>query len=302
MYSFVLYESKCTNDCVFCDSKEMGNINQNIKSEFLKIDQIISNGNKIDVIEISGNDPAEYLHLPDLVKKIKLKTRAKKIILTTHGKTLKEINFIEELVKAGATDFTIALYGHNQLVHDAVTNCKGSFEATFEGLINLATLNQKFKITTLITRENQDYLKQMFSFFSMITNQITVGIPCYIQGSRFKKHIPDLLKFQKDIMDLLNNSLNKYMQITFKDIPFCLLGMYYGNVINSSIPEEGYMHWGKNEKNKYSIQKINGKNIPLYRLLDKQVQCYDCKYFKDCHGFYQTYLYEKLFVLKPFKK
>ena len=301
MYSFVLHQSQCTNNCVFCNSREFGAIDQNIQDELQKLKDLVAKGEEIKHLEISGNDPGEYPKLPDVIKKIREVCNPEEIILTTHGKTLTNEKFVKDLLDTGITKFTIALYGHNAETHDAVAGCEGSFEKTMNALITLHSFTQNINITSLITKENQHAVKNMLGLFSTITNQVLLGVPCYVPGSRFENSIPDFNIIQKHLSEALEENKKRPFHIIIKDIPYCLLGGFYEHTLTSSLPEEGYEHWRDEKKLKSGfVEEHEGKIVPLYRMMSKTDECKKCKYQDQCCGFYTTYIREGHFSPKAF--
>lgn len=299
MYSFVLHQSRCTNNCVFCIGRDFGDIKKNVQEELDKFQKLLNAGHNIEAIEISGNDPGEYPELPKVIQQLKKLTQAKHIVLTTHGKTLKDKDFLEKLIESGVTQFTIAIYGHNAATHDAVTDTPGSFQETFEGIINIQEREFPLRITSLITSENQHAIKELVVLLSSITSQSTLGVPCHA-GGRFSKHIPDFSKLSLQLSQALEYAKKLPLKIYLKDFPQCLLEKPYEHMFSSSIPDEGYEHWRTEEKlSSGSVKEIEGRIVPKYRMMEKQEQCKQCVYFEKCPGFYKTYLEEGFVQLKP---
>lgn len=299
--NFVLHKSKCSNNCVFCSTQEFGDIEKNIKDEFDNLNKIISEGHKIRYLEISGNDPGEYPDLPNLVKKIKNISKTDKISLITHGRTLKNRKFAEELVKAGIIEFIIPIYGHNAKIHEGVTCAEGSFKDTVMGLKNLMDLNQRISVQSLITKANINYLKEMFYIISKIKNlyNARIGVPCY--NTDYHKYSSAIVDFD-DLKVKLSSALRYAMKINLPiytmDIPKCLLEFQYNLMTQNDLPFGSYEHW---RNNKIAVVKDNVV-IPKYRQVIKSEKCRDCIHDKTCPGFYKTYYDKGYFEFNPVKK
>jgi MoaA/NifB/PqqE/SkfB family radical SAM enzyme len=285
---FILHASQCTNDCVFCGKHKSGDIKKNIRDEFDKIKNFIKINGRVDTIEISGNDPGEYAQLPQLVIKIKKDFHPKNIILCTHGKNLIDFNFTKRLIIGGINHFIIPIYGHNAEIHDKVTRTKGSFELTMKAIKKLQALKQNVSYLSLITRENQNFLKPLFLFLSGLEfyEFCRVGLPCFkTDNIEYKLSIPDFTRLKNQLSDALQFILNKGIEIELSDTPFCLINFYYDNIVSNVLPEKAYEHW----RDVNFIQIIKDEVVPHYRVKFKADVCKQCRYMNECGGIYKSY-------------
>jgi MoaA/NifB/PqqE/SkfB family radical SAM enzyme len=302
-FSIVLYESQCSNNCVFCHSKKLGNIEKNMDKELKKIDTELQQGKSIDKIEISGHDPGEYEGLPDFVTEIKIKTGASRISLFTHGKKLSEKYYLQRLIKSGINHFIIPIYGHMPMVHDSITKKKGSFIKTMEGINNIYQSGQKVSFQCLITRENQTYLKEFFYFLSGLkfSDFCRVGIPYYKNDYKeFRKSLPDFVKLKKQLSDALKVCQRIGFNLQLFNVPKCLLSFDYKNNINNTVPQKAYKYFNGGKYNVYRIE--DGEVFPDYRIEGKIHSCKKCVYDNNCSGVYMTYINAKIFPFDPVLK
>ena len=301
--SLILYDSQCSNRCVFCGGKKMGDIENNIKEEFEKIDRVVNKDGLIEKIEISGNDPGEYEGLPDFVSLVKKKTGASEIVLATHGRSLADKKFLGKLIKSGVNHFTIPIYGHTPKIHDSVTKVEGSFKETLEGVRNIYLAKQKISFRNLIMRENQGHLKELFYFLSKFPfyEFVHAGIPCFVENKKnFVASIPDFIRLRSQLSDALK--LCRYINFDLQliDVPICLINFYYDRFVESNIPKEAYEHFEREKNCAYSIK--GGSVIPDYRAKKKSKECENCIYNSICVGFFKTYVDSSLFPFRPIVK
>src|SRR5262249_1921186 len=146
-FGLVLHASRCSNNCVFCGTKEFGRIDENVAADVRRLHAALESGEEITGVEISGNDPAEYPALPELVASVRELVTAAPIKLASHGKAFADESFVDKLLEAGVTEFVIPIYGHTSAVHDAVTRTPGSFVQTIRGLKNVVRSGANFSIT-----------------------------------------------------------------------------------------------------------------------------------------------------------
>lgn len=302
-FGIVLHQSQCSNNCVFCKGKKIGNIEKNIEQELDKIESALRMGEKIDSIEISGNDPGEYEELPDFVSLLRAKTGVSEIILATHGRNLSDRKFLEKIIKSGVNHFTVPFYGHTSKIHDSITRAKGSFKETCAGVRNIYELKKNVSFRSLITRENQRYLEELFYFLSRLPSYklVCVGVPYYAEDRKdFVRSIPDFLKLRVQLSKALKLCQLMNFNIQLLDIPRCFIKLDYENSIESEIPQKAYEYLnGK----KISPLRAKGRQItPGYRKKKKIKLCKKCIYNESCSGFFKTYVDSSLFPFKPILK
>jgi MoaA/NifB/PqqE/SkfB family radical SAM enzyme len=301
VYNFVLHASRCTNDCVFCGSKDFGDLEKNITYEFNKIDRILKSGETIESIEISGNDPAEYDKLPEIIEKIAGITKAERIELATHGKTLADMQLAAKFVASGVNAFKIPLYGHTDTVHDAVTRAPGSFDQTMKGIANIQELKQELGVHALLTAQNQDHAYDIILFLRKHSNNYYISIPCYPRNAPLVyEFIPDFKRLRKTLTDAIIALKAKGIFPLLCNIPYCMLDIHYDRFMTLSIPKKGYEHF----RSKSSGQNITIRKkevIPEYRMMIKGRECRRCIYFKQCSGFLKTMVDVGYFSFRPVK-
>lgn len=304
-FGIVLYESQCSNNCVFCESKKLGNIELNIKKELQKIDAELKKGRRIDKIEISGQDPGEFEGLPEFVAAIKAKTGASRISLFTHGKKLSDNDYLQKLIKSGINHFVIPLYGHNSKVHDSVTKTAGSFTMTMEGVENILRSGQGVSFQSLITRENQSHLKDFFFFLSTLkfSDFCRVGVPYYkYSKKKFRSSLPDFVKLKKQLPSALRYCQSIDFDLQLFDVPKCLIGFDYQNITENGMPTRAYKNVKEDGDDSYRV--VKQEVVPDYRTKGKSILCRQCVFNDACPGVYLTYVKSKLFPFDPvnFKK
>ena len=300
MYNFVLHASRCTNNCVFCGGRDFGNIAGNIRDETAKLQRIIDAGGIIEELEISGNDPCEYPGIAQLVEELRLLTRGSRIVLLTHGKTLGSGNALEDLIAGGVTQFVVPVYGHVAQLHDAITQTPGSFDLTMDGIAMLEARQQPFRVTSLITRENQEQLEALFLFLSRVTGDYSVGVPHYA-SEIFRSSAPDLRQLKAPLSRALRAvAASGRAGPLLRNIPHCLIEFPYDMMEESHPPASGYEYL-RSESNVQSgyVRDVGSQIIPQYRVRSKSAACSACAFDRDCGGFYEEYIKRSLFEFDP---
>ncbi|MFH2009914.1 MAG: radical SAM protein [bacterium] len=83
------------------------------------------------------------------------------IQIQTNGRMFAYKKNCEELIEAGANEFSPALHGHTAELHDYLTRAEGSFKQTTRGIRNLKRMGQPIITNSVITRSNYRHLPEL---------------------------------------------------------------------------------------------------------------------------------------------
>jgi Radical SAM superfamily len=295
-YSFVLHESRCSNNCVFCASRDFGRIDENVEREKTKIQNLLLAGHEMSSVEISGNDPIEYPDLLALVEWLRSTTPGSRIVLASHGRNLKPL--IRKLRGSGVSHFVLPIYGHAASIHDAVTRTPGSFEALVETLHALRDDTASFSLTTLITPQNMTVLNDLFVFVGTFVDTVAVGVPLFSPGRKVEFAV-EFGVLRPYLESALFTAWKKGICVKLRNIPRCSVENSYEAVFEvSTAPRFGYEH------RKYLPGSIRMHPslfgiVPDYLSMRKGIECQECIYDQSCSGFYESFLNAGLFKFRP---
>ena len=150
---------KCNNNCIFC-AQAHKRILGNKSIEELK--EALENGIKDGYTEVvfTGGEPTIRRDIIELVR-FAHDLGYDLIQIQTNGRMLSYKSFAEKLVKAGVTEFSPALHGHNKKIHESQTRCVGSFKQTLQAIKNLVDLQVPVLTNSVVTKFNYKYLPQL---------------------------------------------------------------------------------------------------------------------------------------------
>ena len=266
----LIINSGCNNYCVFCAGHNTPTPQELIQQEKIIFENIkFFLANKYDMIEISGADPASYKELYGLIAY--LKQRFKKVRLLTHGKNLN----VDLLSKAGLDEIKIPIYGPNAKIHEKITRSTGSFDKSIETIKNLSNSNIKLIITSLIFKQNLNFLEMIYELALKYTPNFTLGMPFIIDLESSRKfYIP-----YNSLIGKINKLIqHTQYQIKLIDIPYCIIGFNYKYAFFSNPPELGIQQ-------PPSEIRTHLRNIPSYRVKIKLPFCRQCILNQKCAGF-----------------
>ncbi|MCK4243407.1 radical SAM protein [Candidatus Bathyarchaeota archaeon] len=148
---------RCNNACVHCYVEEERKVEEHSTEQWKKvIDKIVEIG--VPHIVFTGGEPTLRDDLAELIKYAELKEVVTGLV--TNGRKLKDKDYVNELVKSGLDHIQITLESHSEQIHDKITNTKGSWRETVQGIKN-AVATPIYTITN--TTLNKHNLKTILS-------------------------------------------------------------------------------------------------------------------------------------------
>ena len=127
----------CNNNCLFCPRRALKPITT---TPALALAAIKKAGGCREAV-LTGGEPTLLKDLAATAAACKA-AGAKKIAIVTNGRALSDPRYLEKLVSAGITGFTISLYSHLPGAHDRLTRARGSCAQTWQGLRNAVALSR----------------------------------------------------------------------------------------------------------------------------------------------------------------
>lgn len=286
---------KCNNRCLMCgvfnakkdSNKEYGL--EEIKNEINK--QGVSKG---DIAIVSGGEPTIYKYFFEVLNY--LEEKGARVIIFSNGRMFKNSDFVEQLNKSKYENMLIPLFGSNSKIHDGFTGRKGSFEDTYQGLLNLDSNGLKYSIKTVAMKNNYEDLPKWAEFISSNfkkPKQVSIhGL--HLQGEASK--VADKLyvshkieaKYIEKALDIL---LEKGFDVAISAFPLCVIDPYYWKYNMVSDLAEYTAISDDSEKIKHT-NNTNYKNKPAI--------CKECSIQSRCEWPWK--MYEKIFSLEYLKK
>jgi RNAse (barnase) inhibitor barstar len=146
-------------------------------------------------------------------------------------------------------------------------------------------------ITSLILKENQYHLKELFYLISKIefAKEFHLSIAGFDPSNKKSiKSIPDFEDLKRDFNKTLKLSKKYKLNLIIRDIPNCITK-------DTKIPHndflplrKGYKHFG-----------LKDYEVPIYMQKKKPESCMRCVYYNSCNGFFRTYIEGGFIKLTP---
>lgn len=280
----------CNNHCKHCvidDSKDKlieqnDNINLSTEECIEQIDEALEKG--ITNIVLTGGEVTIRSDFPELINKCKENNL--NITIQTNGRNLRFDKIIETIKDITKIRFVIALHGETAETHDSITQVKGSFDETCEGIRKVCKLNKLVILKVVISKINEKELPGIVK----IASKLGVKYFCFAfphgQGAarkNFGEIMPRYFELKPILNKLIETAKNEKVNIEFEAIPFCIipnnmnlvgeLKYFDGDTICTQVKEDTF-NWGEIRK---SIKQ-------------KGIVCEKCDMNEFCEGPWSEYV------------
>ena len=292
----------CNNNCVHCviaDKAPSGDLSLE-QLKFI-IDKDIKQNEQVVV---TGGEPTLRKDFIDILKYLK-ETKNANIVLQTNGRGLSNLEIAKESMKY-VDYYLIAIHSHNKFIHEAITDRKGSFDDTINGVKNLQRNlipNVQVYSQTVLSKLNVDNLIKTYDFiFNLGIRKMNMTFP-HPMGSAMKNFQVVVPKYET-IKKSIQKCFEKYGQyIHTEAIPLCYIHPYVDRVYysekqrGSDFERRGHDHSIKSS----SIENYNELILSEYRKIES---CNECVYNDRCIGVWKEYhdAYKNEIDLFPIKK
>jgi MoaA/NifB/PqqE/SkfB family radical SAM enzyme len=274
-------EKRCMNRCVFCEGEHFPEgADEKFKRYMEEAKYFIDTG--VQQIEISGGDPGEYARLPEVITYLK-QNGISRIQLSTHGRTLKDENFVIALKEAGISSIKVPLYGSTAEIHNKTAAPKDiggdPFKDSTEGLKNCVKHGIPVKGYTLVNRYNKEDINNIIQLYLDLAPELLlelhVGL-AFIAKLNYEYtdswYLP-VKELGPYIKEVYNNhpAIPENVRFGFLDIPYCVFGEYTDMTENKF---EGFPNLGLHKVEKENRSEVEG--IPHYRIKSYFGECAHC--------------------------
>ena len=278
----------CNNKCIHC-------FVENKRTErdltFDEIKKVIDSSNPKSLLIVTGGEPTVR---PDLLEILKyIKARGTENNVQSNG-----MNFFDEdyVKKVGPfiDSLTIPVHSSSPEIFDSITQVRGSFEKTIQGLKNLKKNGVRFTTQTVINQLNYKSLLSTYDLIQTIDPGVgmTLTFPHPISAAYSTEIVPRF----SEITGFVRPVLKKYAYLMHTHyLPKCVLYPYQKLAYFIDDSDTGSTY-------KPGIDFINNGWVETnYGVLEKgsrvkSTACLSCRFNTECIGVWKEYgeLYKDL--------
>jgi len=148
---------KCNCDCISCPN-ERDEVEDEVPFEVIS-ERIERMNPDLNIAVLTGGEPTIRKDFFEILKKIRNKLPNQEITILTNGKMFSDFDFARETINHNVRP-TITIYGTEE-IHDFITQVKGSYTQTIEGIKNLIKIGKSFSVITIFNKTNFKDIKEV---------------------------------------------------------------------------------------------------------------------------------------------
>lgn len=228
---------QCNNMCRFC---VQGNRRYCIpQPQFAELKETLRAARRTcDSVVFTGGEPAikpEFLELVRTAADLGYNT----IQVQTNGRAFAYPDFCRETVAAGATEFSPALHGHIEELHDYLTRVPGSFRESVAGILNMKKTGRLIITNTVVTRSNFRHLPNIARLLMRLgVDQFQFAFVHAMAwaGLNFWSVVPRMSLTEPFLKKGLDVGLEAGVSCFTEAVPFCFMRGYETCIAEREMP------------------------------------------------------------------
>jgi len=273
----------CNNNCWFCAQGDKKLLGDKTLAE-IKRDLELAKKNSCDEVVLTGGEPTirkDFLEVVAYAKELGYK----EIQIQTNGRMFFYKDFCKDAIKAGATEFGMALHGDIPEVHDFLTRSPGAFKQTVQGIKNLKELGQRVISNSVIVKANYSRapkIAKLLCDLEVLQYQMAFVHGSGSAGDNYESVMPFKSLAVPYMIDALRVGIERGVQVMIEAVPPCLLPGYEQYASEHFIPR--YQEVREKTFVIADFGKVRKEELKL-----KFPQCNECIYNKVCEGPWKEY-------------
>jgi len=278
----------CNNNCVFCS---VGNRNFDKTTYQVKEDIRKAAKETKKEINFTGGEPTIR---KDILKIIKFcrKLDFDRIELQTNGRMLAYSTFAKKIVEYGITNVYISFHAPTETLQDFITQSKGSFKESIQGLRNILDLDVRLQTNTVISKLNYKVLGKLMIFFHDLKVR-EVELDFLRPMGNAWKHFDLVVPKKSEISPYLEDTLNIAEDLAFDnvfvdDYPLCFMKKFRQNNADYIAMLQGLK---QHDEQGFSYPTPQSKPIQIHENQKaKGLPCMECSFGAHCEGDWNEYI------------
>lgn len=295
----------CNNMCIFCLS---GGARKFEPDETIRKEAAAFRDKGYNSIGFVGGEPTIKPGIIPLVQFCK-DIGYRNIIITTNGRRLSDDVFLQELLDAGVTRFTISIHSHREDVENHLAGNKNSFQEKTAGLKNLSgrlgkTLDyNQVALNIVMNKKNLLELDRTLEFFALMGIKhfrLLIIRPEQRAFLNFDELVPSMTELRKEIPRALKMVKKHNLELFMDKPPFCLF--YDIPKIRERIAED-VIDDVVTLSHETTRETFSWKERQIKRIRVKAETCAECYFDAICDGVWVGYVEKAGFEeFKPVSK
>jgi len=278
----VLYlDYACNNNCTFCPVSGQASLSERDAQELLRT----AKNEGFTSVDFAGGEPTMRKELPMLMMFAK-QIGYDSVGLWTNARILCYTDLACKLVDSGLSSVKVGIHGHNEALHDCITQANGSFSQSLDGLKNLKRGDPEIdvEIYSVMTEANSGFLREIVRLgISLDAGKCTFCYPAPSGNALAKRIMPSLKSLSPGICAAAKVGTELGMSVLFHGIPKCYMPVVGANDEKRFSGRFRFYHTDP------VSQSIRPGDSPHACGMQKGPQCGSCKHNKICSGVFVKY-------------
>lgn len=272
----------CNNHCRFCVQGNKRDLFAAKTTEEIK--RILSEARGgHDAVTFTGGEITIRKDILDIIRWAR-QLDYKIIQMQSNGRMFCYEKFCDEIIAAGANQFSPALHGHTEKLHDFLTCAKGSFIQTVTGIKNLKQRKQEIIVNCVVTKPNYRHLPQIAKL--LVSLQVDQFQFAFVHaggraGENFDSIVPRKTLAVPYIKKGLDIGIKANIRVMTEAVPYCFMQGYEKYIAEKYIPDTKIYDADMVIENFTQSRQQQGKA--------KGPRCPECKYCGVCEGPWKEY-------------
>jgi len=272
----------CNNRCLFC---VQGNKRaQYPTKDTAEVFKLLEEGRRdADSIVFTGGEVTIRQDLMEIVAYAK-SLGYRSIQIQTNGRMLAYKKICEDLINAGATEFSPALHGHTAALHDYLVHAPGAFKQTVRAIANLKELGQYVLTNSVICRANYRHLPELATLLTSLgvdQYQFAFVHPLGTAAELFTSIVPRMSLIEPFVHRGLDVGIKAGRSVMTEAIPYCFLKGYEIFAGERVVPRTKILE-GHVTIQDYTVHRLTGGKA-------KGPRCAECAFNDMCEGPWHEY-------------
>lgn len=257
------------------------------------IDEAVDN-HGVENILLSGGEPTLHKYFLKIVEYIKRK--GARFSLLTNALKLADKTFADKLfsiINGNEVDVTVAFHSHIPALHDQLTQIKGSFERSMQGVRNMLEHNVKLSIKNNIVNATYKYLPDYINWINetfdesvtlLLANIDINGTAACNRGLvsvSFIDSMPYLQKALDIVVERRQQGLKRNVKVL--TTPLCLMDPFYWGFVENATQGNLTAYKVPMENESRLLFDVGSDSGPMFKA------CKQCALTEHCPGTWRSF-------------
>jgi len=279
----------CNNRCKHCviaDNKAhiieaKKKVDLSLEDIYKLIDENVDDG--VNRIVLTGGEVTIRKDFPEIIAKCKEKDVI--VSIQSNGRMFKKMELVDVVAKLRDVGLAIALHSSKAEIHDVITDVKGSFAETCQGIRNLASKGLDVCVKVVISQYNQYDLYNLVRLSHELgAKSLNIAFPHGLGAAEW--NFDTVIPRYKDLKDELNRvceiSQELGIWVDFETIPCCIIPNHIDRISEIIYASEETIC------SPVGVDVFNWDEERV-KIKSKGPHCKNCMYNSKCEGVWTEY-------------